>query len=673
MIMRKMPHRKATLPLSTTTADQQSKQHNQSVGDGGNGCYWSSGNRSSTLVGLGRGCSGGSPRHRTQHWRTGIVRCYGGNLLILLTATVATALTVLASGTSALQIKCTHHDEFLYASPASKCTSYYRCYQGDLIRYRCNEKSVFDFYQQKCIRNEGTCYEPICTGKTNGIYADTTQACRRSYECRGGKLIAIENCPLGHLFDGSKCAPQHEVSCESPKISAIAFPFSGDDRCYGRQNGNHIIDDDQCKKFMICHENIVVDVLECPFGYVYNEVTRRCTYTGGIGSAGCMSNFMDEGDDTCSNLPDGPHLDATTRDCKRYIECMDGRLLSKHECPRATVFNGVQCVPDVLYHCPRAAFPGDICEKKHDGFYIDPRKGCSYYVRCENHRTVENHSCPSGLHYNPSENLCMEQLKSEFCRETVYSNECVQRSAGYYQDPSEQSKCSQYFYCYNGNKTTLRCGPGLVFDGENCVSSSVYSCPSTNFNSCIRKSNGYYRDPTGGCRSYFYCSEGIKTSYLCSAGQIFSNGHCVGRLEDTSCQDDKVCAGKSDGYYQDHQSNCRNYFYCQSGEKLQTLTCRGSKIFNGQSCVPQETYVCPRDNSGSDPLLNCLPRPCNPVCSKNGFQNDYDSDCESYFFCIDGKKTTLSCSSNYVFNGEICVPRDTYRCPKYCETEVSCR
>lgn len=482
----------------------------------------------------------------------------------------------------------------------------------------------------------------------------------------------MDNCPRGHLFDGTKCAPQHEATCGSPKNSAIAFPFGGDDRCYGRQNGNHIIDDDQCKKFMICHDNSVVDVLECPFGYVYNEVTRRCTFTGGIGSSGCVSNFMDEGDDACSRLPDGAHLDPTSKNCKKYIECMDGRLSSKHECPRATLFNGIQCVPDVLYHCPRLALPGDICDKKLDGFNIDPRKGCSYYVRCENQQTVENHSCPSGFYYNPTENMCIEQFSGDICLESGYSSDCIQRSAGYYQDISDQSKCSQYFYCFNGNKTAFRCSSGEVFDGENCISSMLYSCPSESFNSCLGKSNGYYRDPTAGCRSYFYCSEGSKTSYLCNPGQIFSNGHCVDRLDDASCQDDLVCAGKSNGYYQDHQSDCRNYFYCQGGEKLQTLTCRGSKIFNGNSCVSQDSYICPRGAAADNPLLNCLPRSCAADCSGNGFQNDYDSDCEHYFFCIDGKKTILSCSNNYIFNGEICVPRDTYSCPKYCEAPVSC-
>ncbi|XP_055643350.1 uncharacterized protein LOC129779727 isoform X2 [Toxorhynchites rutilus septentrionalis] len=599
-----------------------------------------------------------------------------GNMFLLITAAAAAVMSTFAiefPTTGAVQLRCTHHDEFYYANPATKCSTYYRCFQQQPIRYKCHEKSVFDFYQQKCVRNEGTCYEPICTGKTNGIYADTTQACRRSYECFGGKLIAMDNCPQGHLFDGSRCAPQHEVNCESPTTSAIAIPFGGDDRCYGLHNGNHIIDEDQCKKFMVCQDNSVIDVLECPFGYVYDELKARCTFTGGVGASMCMSNYMDEEDDACERLFDGLHLDPTSKSCKSYIKCLDGKFISRHDCPKAMVFNGAQCVPDFLYHCPRLALPGDICDKKMNGYYVDPRKGCSYYVRCENQKTIENHSCPSGFQYDSVKNLCVEHFHSEMCQEYGYSRDCAQRSAGFYQDFSESSKCAQYYYCLNGNKTIFRCPAGHMFDGENCVSSSTYACPSEKSDSCANKPNGHYRDPNGGCRSYFYCSNGSKTSYLCNAGHVFSDGKCVDRFNDTSCQDDLVCSGRSDGYYQDLEANCRNYFYCQGNEKLQTLTCRGSKIFNGHSCVSEDAYTCPRGRAAANPLLNCVARSCIPHCSKNGFQTDYDSGCRNYHFCIDAKKTVLSCSDNYIFNGEICVPSDTYICPKYCDATVACR
>ncbi|XP_053694693.1 matrilin-2-like isoform X1 [Sabethes cyaneus] len=627
----------------------------------------------------------------------GVTPRLSSNIFFLLTAAAATVVTAFATErklqttgrvifkffrnepiqngvhmAAAVDLKCTHQDEFFYASPTSRCSSYYRCFQRQAIRYKCNDKSVFDFDQQKCTRQEITCYEPICTGKSDGQYADTTQACRRSYHCKGGQLITMDNCPKGHLFDGSQCSPQNKVNCESPTVSAVAIPFSGDQRCYGLQNGNHVIEDEQCKKYMICEDNSVVDVLECPSGYMYNEMTRMCTFSEGIESSGCMSNYMDNEEDICSWLPDGLHLDPTSKTCKSYIKCLGGRTGSRHDCPKSTLFNGSQCVPDFLYHCPRLALPGDICEKKLDGYHVDPRKGCSYFVRCEKQKTVENHSCPTGFQYDPSKNVCVEPLRGEICHGSGYSGDCVQRSAGFYQDFSDASKCAQYFYCFNGNKTTFRCPNGLVFDGENCVSSSKYSCPSASSGSCVNKPNGYYRDPTSGCRSYYYCSEGSKTSYLCNPGQVFSNDHCIDRLGNTFCTEDLVCSDKSDGYYHDLQSHCRNYYYCQRGEKLQTLTCRGSKLFNGNSCVSPDCYTCPHGEAAANPLVNCIPRSCEPTCTKNGFQTDYDSNCEEYFFCIDGKKSVLSCSKNYIFNGEICVPNDTYRCPKYCDATVTC-
>ncbi|XP_055589153.1 uncharacterized protein LOC129741446 [Uranotaenia lowii] len=574
--------------------------------------------------------------------------------------------------TEAVQIRCTHRDDFLYAVPSSGCSTYYRCYHRQPIRYKCGDGAYFDYRQQKCVRNEGTCYDLLCTGKTDGAYADTTQACRRFYECSGGNLVKVDNCPLGTLFDGIECAPRQEVTCASPVDEAIGIPIPSDDRCYGRGDGFHVLEDDQCQKVLVCGDSSVVEVLECPEGYAYDERMKRCVFSSGLGLPGCASNTMDESDDICAALPEGLYLDPLSKNCKSYVKCKDGRKMARMDCSKGTVFNGAQCVPEFLYHCPRMALPGDICDKKNDGLYNDPRKGCSYFVKCENFKTVDSFSCPSGFIFDPVQNVCTEDPGNDFCQEVGYSNDCSLRSAGFYQDFSDQSKCSNFFYCFNGFKTILRCPANQVFDGENCVQSSSYSCPSENSDSCANKANGFYRDFSGSCRSYFQCSEGSKTSYLCKPGLIFIGGQCSDRQEDTICEDDIMCSGKSDGYHQDLQSACRSYYYCQGGERLQTLTCRGSKIYNGHSCVSQDVYKCPVGSAASNPYLNCLPRKCNPSCSKSGFETDYDSGCQNYFFCIDTKKTLLSCSSNYIFNGEICVPTSMYNCPKYCDDTVEC-
>ncbi|KFB38673.1 hypothetical protein ZHAS_00006067 [Anopheles sinensis] len=590
-------------------------------------------------------------------------------------------------GASSVELVCSHNDDFFYTVPGTRCSAYYRCHQSQPVRFRCTEGAMFDFYRQKCIRSEGTCYEPICSGKTNGVYADTTQACNRSYRCRGGKLVSMENCPPGTLFDGRDCVAQDRVVCESPEATSASFQYDADPRCYGLSDGNHLLpggDAKDCKKYLRCEANQVVDVLECPPGYRFDVRTSHCSMHDGGHHATChpTEHDADEWDPSkgaCSFLPDGLHLAATSRDCRTHIECRSRQLAARHECSPMTVFNGQQCVPSFLYHCPRLDPPGDICHLRYDGFHVDPRKGCAYYVRCENQRTVEEHSCPYGFHYDATgDGACLENhLGSASCNRVPYSADCAQRASGYYQD-FDSNGCNGYFHCHNGAKTSLRCRAGYAFDGENCVPEIGYHCPVDDVDSCRGKPNGYHKDARAGCRAYHLCTEGNKISYLCPPGQIFAEGKCHPRVPNSNdpCADDSVCAGRADGYYQDRESQCRQYYFCQRGEKLQTLTCRGSKIFDGRSCVSRDSYTCPSagtmDDVDAAASENCIARTCEPNCAKGGFHADFDTGCEQYSFCIDGKQSTLSCSDNYVFNGEICVPRGSYYCPRYCTPPESC-
>uniref|UniRef100_A0A182JCS9 Chitin-binding type-2 domain-containing protein n=1 Tax=Anopheles atroparvus TaxID=41427 RepID=A0A182JCS9_ANOAO len=588
-----------------------------------------------------------------------------------------------------VELVCSQSDDFFYTVPGTRCSAYYRCHQTQPVRFRCTEGAMFDFYQQKCVRSDGTCYEAICSGKTNGVYSDTSQACHRSYRCRGGSMISMETCPPGQLFDGAACVPQDRVVCEGPEATSASFQYEADPRCYGLPDGNHLLpggDAKDCKKFLRCEANQVLDVFECPPGYHFDARTARCAFIEGDHHSTCHPSEQDELDlsnGACSFLPDGLHLAATSRDCRAYIECRSRQQTDRHECSPLTVFNGQQCVPSFLYHCPRLDPSGDICHLRHDGFHVDPRKGCAYYVRCEGQRTVEEYSCPYGFHYDATgsgsclENDHLGSVTNAACHRVPYSADCAQRASGYYQD-FESNDCNGYFHCHNGAKTSLRCSPGQAFDGENCVPQAGYRCPADDVDSCRGKPNGYHKDARAGCRAYHLCSEGNKISYLCAPGQLFSEGKCRPRVanSDDQCADDSVCAGRPDGYYPDRESQCRRYFFCQRGEKLQTLTCRGSKIFDGRSCVSKEAYSCPAGPTADDvdaaASENCIARSCEPSCARGGFHADYDTGCEQYFFCIDGKQSTLSCSADYVFNGEICVPRGSYYCPRYCTPPESC-
>lgn len=262
---------------------------------------------------------------------------------------------------------------------------------------------------------------------------------------------------------------------------------------------------------------------------------------------------------------------------------------------------------------------------------------------------------------------------------------------GHHSDPAS-SNCQGYLSCLNGKLLErLHCGDQGAFDevSRKCIPSQVYNCPANHiqtaqsvtsfsrtqlvedankkFDICKWKSDGYYKDLGGSCRSYYYCANGKKFTYLCAENQVFDGDKCV--LKDTkdvglSCGRSE-CTNRPDGYYQNFASGCRKYHYCLRGEKATVLTCRDMKVFNGLSCVSPSAYNCASDTR------ECVQRSCRPECEEDGFYADYEGGCKSYYFCIAGNKSVLSCSEGYVFNGESCVSELNYKCPKVCEKGCS--
>lgn len=370
-------------------------------------------------------------------------------------------------------------------------------------------------------------------------------------------------------------------------------------------------------------------------------------------------------------MPDGLHPDDTSKDCKSYIKCFSGKS-SKHRCPTPTVFNPIEetCVPDTLYDCPKSARLEKLCKGKTDGFYIDPRFGCNNFIKCSRELPVQFDECGKGQVFDANRKVCTFSPTNQ-CHHESYSSECATLEMGFYQNRSLDSSCRNYFHCYNGRKTTLSCKTGELFNGESCVDERIYTCPNFDSDSCDTKENGYYKDSLG-CRSFFYCSSNRKYSYLCHDGQAFDGNKCVSKRHVELCGKTPDCIGKSEGYYQDLKTGCKKYFYCKQGDKVQILTCRNGRVFNGNGCVAPSSYACPGVVGYSLALkLNCVARNCQSTCSRDGFFADYDSRCKNYHFCVSGKQTKLSCASNFVFNENegLCVPQAKYQCPVYCSSE----
>lgn len=111
----------------------------------------------------------------------------------------------------------------------------------------------------------------------------------------------------------------------------------------------------------------------------------------------CNSHHLDD----CQLHNDGLYPDESSKDCKAYVKCSNGKT-SRLRCPSSTVFNPIQgsCVPDAIYECPKSARLDKLCRDKSDGYHPDPRYGCNAFVKCHRGAPIQFDECGSGQFYD---------------------------------------------------------------------------------------------------------------------------------------------------------------------------------------------------------------------------------------------------------------------------------
>lgn len=429
--------------------------------------------------------------------------------------------------------QCSHADEFYYTTPQSRCASYYRCHSNQKIKYDCPYGLMFDFYKQKCVSS---------SSKSTPLQFDSI------------------HWQIAHYLHSDTC---YESTCQ------------------GKFDGFYPDTTQACRRFFRCSAGKLVSYENCRNGLLHNG--NKCDYAERVTCEvpKTVVRRTTCNDDDCKYLLDGLHADENSKDCKAYIKCFNGKS-TKHRCPSSSVFHPLEqtCVPDTLYDCPKSTRLDKLCKGKTDGFYIDPRFGCSSFVKCSLGFPVQFDECGKGQMFDVNKKACTFSSTAQ-CHHEAYSTECANLEMGFYQNRSLESSCRNYFYCYNGRKTSLSCKTGELFNGESCVDERFYSCPNLDADSCDTKENGYYKDNNLDCRSYFYCSSNRKYSFLCQGGQAFDGNKCVSKRHVEPCSKSSDCTGRTDGYYQDMKSGCTKYFYCKQHDKVQVwiiLDLRNSQL-----------------------------------------------------------------------------------------------
>lgn len=554
--------------------------------------------------------------------------------------------------------------------------------------YYCTNK-LLSF--QLCVRTGGVCHELVCTGRVNGHYPDGSHDCRRSYYCVGGVLQALISCPTGTRYNGTSCHPAEHVKCPTSDKSAVDVHILPTDSCADLSNGFQTQEDETCRGYLICHNGQTIAKLRCAPGDHFNGV--KCAPAR---NSTCVSY--------CDGKPDG-YISDMRRQCRGYVHCVNGKVVEELSCRDGLLFNGKSCVSALLYQCP-LPFKKNICSSLKDGYHIDYMSSCKEYFYCHQGQQLLRSACRDDKVWNGSDCVATSDF---YCRGPELWPGCSGKETGLYSDLSQSAKCKYYNYCSDNKRVQLRCPDGFVFDGKGCVTENSFACPITDTD-CNNKKDAYYYDTKSGCRSYFYCSEGQKLTYICPENHVFNGSECVEQKYSNCTTGSNICSNKTNGYHADEESGCHNYMYCLQGvlitsfecpddyvfdgkkciqfklqncpntkqscvgaedglysepnsqctsyfkcaerKKTKTFTCREGKVFNGVKCVK---YLCPSKNLQLRRKEDCVGR--------LGFFQDYNSRCTKYYFCINGVKTVLSCKIGQVFNGELCTSEKNYTCP----------
>lgn len=428
----------------------------------------------------------------------------------------------------------------------------------------------------------------------DGLNANYDADCQEYVRCAGGAIRGRYVCAPGRVFSetAAACVPRRSTSC-TRRICAPA-----DTLAYATPGT-------ACRHYYRCANGTAVDHT-CPSGSWFDLSRQACSRGAGT----CY-------EPVCAGLPDGQYPDSS-HECRRTLWCQGAELRSVASC-------GGKCYST----CPpprSAAFPlpaGDadfcsdeacssLCQKAPDGAYADRSTGCREYFVCEVRRVIRRGVCEPGLLFSGSG--CEPAAQTQ-CPPPARSP-CFNRQDGLYRDWKD---CFSWYECQR-ERVTARgsCSGGLVFDGVGCVSKESFYCEGPKkARECVGMPSGTYQDLDSNCTNYFHCEGVMKITLECPAGKVYDGVRCskVSKYLCPSLERDS-CYGRADGRYRANDAGCRGFYACVDGEKA-VYACPAGRVFDGESCVPTHSGVCPDEDYSCSGLAD-------------GYHAELDSDCHRY-------------------------------------------
>jgi hypothetical protein len=336
----------------------------------------------------------------------------------------------------------------------------------------------------------------------------------------------------------------------------------------------------------------------------------------------------------CSKLADGNYPDPGGHppNCNTFYWVCSGHEAKKMDCQNGLYFdpdrnwcesrdNVVVCGGQQATTLPSA---DDVtldpsvfdCSENEDGYFPNPKEGCSQiYYSCSGGLAKEL-SCQSGLIFDPETMTCNKPEETFICTGTrattviteapatyapppqTYGMDCAGKADGSHPHPTHA--CSHtFFVCSNGHISMLTCAGKTYYDAKNdrCDTwRNVFACsgmepipapadepiptaPATYHHAdfdCANLPDGSHPDPKNVCSArYFDCSNGITHERHCPQTLIWN-------------QEEGICDGFD------------NVFACTGVRKVITTTTMAP---TSPPRVPD--FICKADGSFADPRNDC--------------------------------------------------------------------
>lgn len=232
------------------------------------------------------------------------------------------------------------------------------------------------------------------------------------------------------------------------------------------------------------------------------------------------------------------------------------------------------------------------------------------------------------------------------------SNECPRVWNGTVINIIHETDCTKYYSCINGRKYLHQCksyAPGqyLHYDPRtNRCEWPWYAQCGSKVPTCAQY--GYREIYPYNCTQYYECRNGQRVKLSCSNGEVFDSDskmclpseQAICTVYKNTCPTGKLLQT----VYLPHECSCDFYYQCVDGEYVERACPHGESFdINRRACVSSTIAVCdPDSNNGVLPDVEC------PL---NGTKRiPHETDCGSYYLCVDGVKNKKYCEDGLSFD-----------------------